>query len=137
MKDHERTGVHEVRRRLSRAVEAASGGRQVGLRRVVPSVRRQAPEVRLRTDLVWRFREVDIERLKTPSFRGVSPKGMDVIITCRSCGWESRPFPFDAIVFRSTATPHFAYIKAERIYACRAGVAVPSGQGLSEDHHPA
>jgi len=54
---------------------------------------------------------------------------MDVVITCRTCDWESRPFPFDALVFRATAGPHFAYIKAERIYVCRAGVTVLSGQG--------
>jgi hypothetical protein len=57
---------------------------------------------------------------------------MDVFIRCRGCGWESRPFPFDAVVFRATASPHFAYIKAERIYACRAGLQVLAGQGAGE-----
>jgi len=57
---------------------------------------------------------------------------MDVFITCRSCGWKSRPFPFDAIVFRATAAPHFVYVKDEHIYACRAGAAVLAGQGARE-----
>ena len=87
-----------------------------------------------RTDLEFEFVNLDLERLRTPSFRGLSPKGMDMVIRCRAegCGWESRPFPFEAIVFRATAMPHFAYIKSERIYACRAGLAVLAGQGAGE-----
>ena len=127
-------GTREVRSRLRRAVEAASGRGQAGVRRDVPPLRGTPRITRRPTDLEFEFVNLDYERLRTPSFRSLSPKGMDMVIRCRAekCGWVSRPFPFDALVFRATAAPHFAYIKSERIYACRAGLAVLQGQGAGE-----
>ena len=124
MKDDDRTKLRETRRRLSRARLTAARRGQAGLRRDLPPLRREAPEP---THLEWRFHELDPERLRTPSFRGLSPKGLDVVIHCRSCQWDSRPFPFDAIAFRATAHGHFTYIKALRVYSCRGGPFVTMG----------
>jgi len=100
----------------------------------VPPLRGTPREEPRRTHLEYEFYKLDPERLRTPSSRRLSPKGLDMVIRCRAegCGWESRPFPFDAIVFRATASPHFAYIPSERIYACRAGLEVLAGQGAGE-----